>query len=260
MKLLLLLSALAMPLMAWLARQGLFGPDPAQLSDRFPTLLVAAGYAFSIWAPIFLLDLLLALHPFGRQRRAGEGWRQARPALVAGFALCAAWMALFPMQRFGLALLSCGAAWACVFYAALRLARSGEEESWLLRAGVGLHAGWLSLALLMNSAQWIVARQLLNTERMLPWSLLLWGAGALLLMLANRALRGHWAFVLALLWGLLGVQVKQSASALPGADLSAGIALLLAGLLLLQSLWLWWRDRRGRRARRGGEITLVNLR
>lgn len=257
MKLLLLLSALAMPLMAWLSQRGLFGPDNATLSDRYPTLLVAAGYAFSIWAPIFVLDVLLALRQLW-QRRASEDLRTARPALVAGFALCSAWMALFPMQRFGLALLTIWAAWACLFYAALRLLR--ESEGWLLRASVGLHAGWLTLAVLMNSAQWIVARQLLNTERMLPWSLLLWGAGALLLMLANRALRGHWAFVLALLWGLLGVQVKQSASALPGADLSAGIALLLAGLLLLQSLWLWWRDRRGRRARRGGEITLVNLR
>ena len=30
------------------------------MSDRYPTLLVAAGYAFAIWGLIFLLDLAYA--------------------------------------------------------------------------------------------------------------------------------------------------------------------------------------------------------
>lgn len=61
MRLLLLLCALAMPLVAWLSQTGAFGPDQAEISNRYPTLLVAAGYAFSVWGLIFLLDVAYAV-------------------------------------------------------------------------------------------------------------------------------------------------------------------------------------------------------
>ena len=50
MRLLVLLAALAMPAVAWLSNTGSFGPDNGTMSDRYPTLLVASGYAFSIWS------------------------------------------------------------------------------------------------------------------------------------------------------------------------------------------------------------------
>ncbi|WP_431258124.1 hypothetical protein ACQ86G_26810 [Roseateles chitinivorans] len=49
LQILVILSALAMPLVAWASQRGVFGPDNGAISDRFPTLLVADGYAFSIW-------------------------------------------------------------------------------------------------------------------------------------------------------------------------------------------------------------------
>ncbi|HEX2009430.1 MAG TPA: hypothetical protein VJN44_00715 [Roseateles sp.] len=257
MKLLLLLCALAMPLIAGLSERGLFGPTHATLSDSYPTLLAAAGYTVSIWWLICALDLLLGLRQFW-QRRASESLRLARPSIAVGFALSAAWMVAFPMQYFMLALAILWGALACLLHAALPLMR--ERGAWGFRAALNLHAGWLSLAVFLNTAQVIVAHQLFNVERMLPWSLLLWGLAALLLFLLNRLLRGHWAYVAALLWGLLGVQLQQSRSSLAGADVSAGVALGLAALLALQTLWLWWQGWRGRRQRRGGEITLVNLR
>ena len=49
MRSLVILFALAMPWVAWLSNTGSFGPDNGTVSDRYPTLLVAAGYAFAIW-------------------------------------------------------------------------------------------------------------------------------------------------------------------------------------------------------------------
>ena len=60
MRVLVLLFALAMPVVSWWSQSGAFGPDNGTVSDRYPTLLVAAGYAFSIWGLIFLLDLVYA--------------------------------------------------------------------------------------------------------------------------------------------------------------------------------------------------------
>ena len=58
MRILVLLLALATPVVAWLSQTGTFGPDQGTISDRYPTLLVAAGWAFSIWSLIFVLDIV----------------------------------------------------------------------------------------------------------------------------------------------------------------------------------------------------------
>ena len=61
MRFLVLALALAMPLVGWLSNSGQFGPTNGEISDRYPTLIVAAGYAFAIWGPIFLLDVVFGV-------------------------------------------------------------------------------------------------------------------------------------------------------------------------------------------------------
>ena len=235
MRWLLLLSALAMPVIAFLSQRGLFGPDNGTLSDRYPTLLVAAGYAFSIWSVIFLLDVMFA----ARQalRRGADEPRSAQVTATLGFALSAGWMIVFSRQWFWLALAVIFGALAALLLAMLRAQRP------LARWALGLHAGWLSLAAFLNLAQVIVAYRLLPAQEMLPWSLALWLLAGTLLLLVNRRQRGHPAYVLAALWGLFGVVVAQWPGALPGARVSAGVAGVLAVLLLLQT----WRLRRADR-------------
>ena len=82
MRWIVLLAALAMPLVAWLSQTGQFGPTNGAISDRYPTLLVAAGYAFSIWGLIFLWDVaaLLVLQTLLLRTRA---WRAPRVGVVA---------------------------------------------------------------------------------------------------------------------------------------------------------------------------------
>src|SRR5690606_4750992 len=94
MRMLVLLSALAMPLVAWFAQSGSFGPDNGEISDRYPTLLVAAGYAFSIWSLIFLLDLVHAVRQLRGPGREDPLLGRIAPATAAGFILTTAWMPL----------------------------------------------------------------------------------------------------------------------------------------------------------------------
>jgi hypothetical protein len=68
MRWIVLLAALAMPAVAWLSQTGQFGPTNGAISDRYPTLLVAAGYAFSIWGVIFLWNLLFGLWQLRRRK------------------------------------------------------------------------------------------------------------------------------------------------------------------------------------------------
>ncbi|MCW0424568.1 hypothetical protein [Xanthomonas sacchari] len=249
MRILVLLMALAMPLVAWFSQRGAFGPTNGAISDRYPTLIVAAGYAFAIWGVIFLLDLAFGLWQSSARRRrvSALALAQVRVPAALGFALTAAWMPVFSQQHFLLALAVIWTALAAMLLAALRLSRDPAPESgqtlwaWL---PLSLHAGWLSLAAFLNTAQVIVAYRWLSTERMLPWSLVLFALAAVLLLGMNRAMRGNLAYAAAALWALAAVYVKQAASTLAGAQSAAWVALLLAAVLALQMLWLRLRARR----------------
>ncbi|WP_077034927.1 hypothetical protein [Pelomonas sp. KK5] len=253
MKILLLLATLAMPMVAFFTQMGWFGPDSATVSNQYPTLLVAAGYAFAIWSVIFTLDLGFAIWQAMRRHRALPEQRELRIVTSVGFALTASWMIAFSAQMFWLALIIIWTALACILYGCLLMARAADPRGhmWLGLLSLGLHAGWLSLAAFLNTAQVAVAYQLLPAGDMLSWSLALWAAAALLVFWANAQLHGHPAYTLAVLWGLVGVYVEQSHSRLRGAEVSASVALSLALLLLAQTGWLLWR------AHRAGERSLL---
>lgn len=243
MKFFVLIAALLMPGFSWLSQRQAFGPDNATLSDRYPTLLVAAGYAFAIWGLIFALDLVFALWQVKSQRAERGPVAAIRKWAALGFALTAAWMVVFAMQLFWLALLVIWGALAALVMANLKLARADSTltaaDFWLAVLPLSLHAGWLSLAVFLNTAQVVVAYELLSGTNQLPWSLFLWaGAGGLLLWVNARLRRGGVPYVLAAVWGLVGAFVEQSRSVLAGSDVSAWVAGFLALVLLLQTLFL----------------------
>lgn len=246
MRLLLLLLALSMPLVAWFSQQGAFGPTNGALSDRYPTLVVAAGYAFSIWGLIFLLDVLFGFWQLSSKRRPDGTVARIRLPAALGFALTAAWMPVFSQQLFWLALLIIWASLGCLLWCALRLARDPAPEpgqAWLAWLPLSLHAGWLSLAAVLNTAQVIVAYGLLATDTMLGWSLMLFALAAAMLLWFNQRMGGNVAYVAAALWALVAVYVKQLSSTQPGSSTAAWLALAIAALLLAQTLWLRLRDR-----------------
>lgn len=252
MRYLLLLCAVAMPLVSWLSQSGVFGPDNATISDRYPTLLVAAGYAFSVWGLIFLLDVVFGIWQLRPRQQDHPTLARIRPAAAAGFALTAAWMPIFAQQIFWLALLVIWASMGCLLYCAIILSRHPSphpgERAWAWLP-LSLHAGWLTLAAFLNTAQVIVAYGWLPADDMLSWSRWLFAAAAIVLLTANWAMRGNWAYVAVAVWGLIAVYIKQSASPLPGAGTAAWLAAIIAIFAVLQTLRERLRHRRANRRR-----------
>lgn len=246
MRLLVLLLSIAMPVVAFLSQRGAFGPDTGMVADQYPTLLTAAGYAFAIWGAIFLLDLVYGVWQATGERRDDPTVAHVAPWAAAGFALTAAWMPLFSMSTpqnglFWVCLLVIVAALFCLVHCATILSHDStpQEGQWLWAwTPLSLHAGWLSVAAFLNLAQVIVAQDLLSTSQMLPWSMVLLGAAAALLLVLNQRMHGNIDYAGAAIWGLLAVYVKQSGWDVPGAAVVAWGALAIAVALLLQTLLL----------------------
>lgn len=252
MRLLVLLFALAMPAVSWLSQQGLFGPTNGAISDQYPTLLVAAGYAFAVWGLIFLLDIVFSFWQLRARRNEASGvadgtLARIRPAAAAGFALTAAWMPIFSNQIFWLALIVIWASLACLLYCAIVLSRDPAPlpgQRWWAWLPLSLHAGWLSLAAFLNTAQVAIAYRALPSDPQLSWSLVLFAIAAALLGWANHRMRGNVAYVAAAVWGFAAVYVKQSQSVLAGAQTAAWIAVAIAIVLIVQTFALRLRARR----------------
>lgn len=241
MRIVLLLCALAMPIVAFFAQRGAFGPTNGALSDQYPTLLAAAGYAFSVWGLIFALDVVFGAWQARPRQRDDEVLARIRAPAAAGFALSAAWMPIFSQQLFWLALLVIWASFACLVYCALQLSRGADARpgrtawAWL---PLSLHAGWLSVAAFLNTAQVIVAYRLLPVDTMLPWSAALFACAAAVLLVVNQRMRGNIAYAAVATWGLVAVYARQSEAVLPGAGAAAWIAAAIAVVLVLQTAWL----------------------
>lgn len=246
LRLLVLLMSLAMPLVAWFSQKGMFGPDNGTMSDRYPTLLVAAGYAFAIWGLIFALNVIYGVWQATGTRRRNQTLKRIAPAAAAGFALTALWMPLFSMELFWFCLVVIFGALACLVYCAklLSLDADPQKGQWLWAwTPLSLHAGWLSVAAVLNLAQVIVAYQLLSTDAMLPWSLVLFSVAAGLLLCVNYWMRGNFHYAGAAVWGLIAVYIKQSEASSTGADTAAWVAIGIAALLVAETLWLRLRNK-----------------
>jgi hypothetical protein len=248
MRLLVLLCSLAMPVVAWFSERGAFGPTNGAVSNQYPTLLVAAGWAFAIWGLIFLFDVLYGVWQATAERRGDATLTRIAPLTAAGFALTAIWMPLFSQGLFWLCLLVIFAALACLLRAAFVLTDDARRlpRQWLWAwTPISLHAGWLSLAAFLNLAQVIVAYRLMSTQDMLPWSLALFAGIAALVLWANHRMRGNVDYAGAATWGLIGVYVMQSGWGVRGAAVTAWLALALAVVLVAQTAWLRFKHRGG---------------
>lgn len=133
------------PLGGWLAGVGV-----GEVSRQNPTPVVPAGYAFSIWGPIFALCLAYAVWQAlpGVRVPGVLGWSTA-----GAFFLSGVWELLFPLQLFVGAQVVLTGSFLCAGAAYLGLRGvEGRAGRWLAGLSVGLLFGWLSAATFVGLA------------------------------------------------------------------------------------------------------------
>ena len=192
----------------------LAGRSVGEVSDGTRSLITPAGYAFSIWGPVFALALAWAVYQAlpGQRDRAvhrATGW-----PLAAAFAGNAGWELLFPLVGDRVPVLPAVLLFAIVAAAATAWARLQAMPltglARLLPAVVtGLLLGWVMLASAVQVASAGVAlgAPAQGTAAQV-WAVVALGAVAALgaaLVLVARVAAGP--FALAVVWGLVAVAV-----------------------------------------------------
>ncbi|QQS33865.1 MAG: tryptophan-rich sensory protein [Acidobacteriota bacterium] len=183
--------------------------DTAVISDKYPTVLTPAGYAFAIWSLIYAG--LIAFSIYQLFKLDCVRYRRVRPLYLLSCFLNALWLWLWHQEM----LVACLIVIAALFLTALSIAvmfrnTDSPADTLIARGTFGLYAGWLTAATLVNLS--IVIKASGAELSSLTWNLI---AVACLLAATTMAVFVRFAFrnflyPLAIAWAATAIAVKQS--------------------------------------------------
>lgn len=215
----------------WLAGIGyLGGIDPGAISDKYPTRITPAGYAFAIWSLIYTGLIAFSIYQFLPKNR--ERFRSVRTVYIASCAANCAWLYFWHHEAILICLGIIAVLMATLAFINIKLQNTESNgEYWLAKVPFGIYFGWITVATILNAT---VALIYLNV-RVTDSTASFFGA-ALILIAAALGVIIRWKmknyfYPLAVAWALTAIAVKQSGQTLIVASAAVGvIASLIASL------------------------------
>ncbi|MFC3798182.1 tryptophan-rich sensory protein [Cohnella sp. GCM10012308] len=225
------------------ATGGLFGRSSGEVSDKVPTLVTPAGYAFSIWSVIYLLALCYVVAAFLPSRRDDKTMKATAPWFFASCLFNVGWLLVWHSERYtasafviaGLLLTLIG-----LYLSSRPAARAAGDRAgfFLIALPFSVYLGWVTVATIVNIS---VALRAAGWDGWgLPdrtWAVALFVVAAALAAVAAFKDKDPW-FPLTVAWALIAIGVKQQeASQLVAvaAWTAAGIA-IAAALIKLRGI------------------------
>jgi hypothetical protein len=211
---------------------GFGGFDPNRYPDpQVDPPVQPAGYAFSIWGPIYLWLVVSA--GYGLLARADDAaWDHPRWPLIVSLAIGTSWISVAqesPVWATALILVMLAGAITAFL-------RTPPHDRWLLAGPVGLYAGWLTAASFVSLALLGGGYDILVSDTAWAWIAVV----ATLLSawaIQSRALHAP-EYGLAVAWAFAAVAVTNWDSNRMLAFAGIGAAVLVGGMAILR-----WRRR-----------------
>ena len=226
----------------WLAATGRLGSDTGAISDKYPTMLTPAGYAFAIWSLIYLGIVAFSIYqmlPANLSR-----FRNIRSFYIFSCALNCAWLYFWHREQIAVCfavILALAINLFVICYLlrdpASRSRPKSTGDTWAAKAPFGIYFGWVTAATLVNFTIllkfWNVALSP-STGTVLAVSLILLAAG---LAVAVRLKLTNYFYPLAIAWALTAIAVKQSGqTAIVSAAAIGVVACLIASASFVMGL------------------------
>lgn len=134
---------------------GLAGGSVGEVANAYRTPLLAAGWAFTIWAPIYAGFAAYAVYQLLPAQRDREVHRRTGWWLAASAVLNPLWILAFSARLIPVAellIIALLVVLAVVFGRLSRDPAAGVVERLLFRGPVALYTGWVSLATVLGTA------------------------------------------------------------------------------------------------------------
>lgn len=180
-----------------------------------------AGYAFSIWGVIYLW-LIIGMGWGLFRARDDFSWHDMRKPLCLSLFVGCFWLAIAQASPIWASILI----WVMLISALYALFRSPKDDRWFAALPVGLYAGWLSAASCVSLGLLAAGYGWMSEQTA---GLVFVGLAIVIAAGVQSTLMRAPTYGIAVIWALIGVIVRDYATAPGVAALAAGgaIALLL---------------------------------
>jgi hypothetical protein len=187
------------------------GVTTGEVSDRYPTILTPAGYAFSIWSLIYAG--LIAFSIYQALPRNLVRFRSVRSLYVITCVLNCAWLYFFHREQMGVCLALITGLQVTLVVILVQFKRFDDASGAIATKGAfGLYAGWVTAAALVNFSIFLVQSGASMSSG--AWTVV--GVISLLAAAAIAAVvrfsLSNFVFPLAVAWAATAIAVKQSGS------------------------------------------------
>lgn len=235
--LLVLAATIGVLVFNWIAATGrLGGVDTGAISDKYPTMVTPAGYAFTIWSLIYAGLIAFSIYQLlpGHVAR----FRSLRSPYIFTCALNCAWLFFWHSEQIVVCFVLMVALWAMLLVINY-IVREPETfaDVWIVKAPFGIYFGWVTAAMAVNFAimlKYLEVGLTPGTETVLAVVLMLAVAVA---AIAVRVKFVNYFYPLAVAWALTAIAVKQSGKTLIVVAGAVGvIACLIAALSFVMNM------------------------
>ncbi len=185
------------------------GVTPEVISDKYPTVLTPAGYAFTIWSLIYLGMIAFSVYQLLPSKMSR--FRPVRTAYILSCLLNCAWIYFWHREAIGICLVLISAWLITLIFIMVQLSGATKaREALFTTAPFGIYAGWVTAATLVNLAVFLSFIDV----KMSPQSWNIFGAVAIAVAvvaaLVVRVKIRNFLYPLAVAWAATAIAIKQS--------------------------------------------------
>ncbi len=184
---------------------------PAEVSDKYPTFITPAGYAFAIWSLIYLGLIAFSIYQALPSQTENLRFKNIRSLYIANCAANCLWIYLWHYDQILTALGVMFVILGTLVLINVNL-RNAETfaETWLARIPFSLYFGWVTVATILN---FTIALVFLGVNVSEPIAVIFSSiliVVAVVLGILIRFKLAIFAYPLAIAWALTAIAVKQS--------------------------------------------------
>lgn len=179
-----------------------------EVSDKYPTILTPAGYAFSIWGLIYFGLIAFTIYQLLPSKLVRL--RSVRTLYIASCVLNCAWLYAWHSYAIGLCVILIFALLATLALINIKLKNADSARDALFtKAPFGIYFGWVTAASIVNFVIYLRSIDVQMTAS--AWNILgcIFIAAALIAAVIVRVKIRNFLYPLAVAWAATGIAIEQ---------------------------------------------------
>ena len=211
------------------------GQNTGEISDRFQVLFVPAGYVFAIWGLIYIGLIAYAVFQALPAQRDNPRLRSIFWPVIVGSIANIVWIFLWHYDRLALTVVAMLVLLASLIVVYLRLGIQktpvSRAERWAVHVPFSIYLGWITVATIANVTNllWFAGWNGFGLSAQ-TWFLIMLAA-AIIIAAAMALTRHDVAYLLVLVWAVVGIAVKLAG--VPTVATAAWVAAAVLAVLVV---------------------------